>query len=333
MSEWIIAQPNPSDASVLSTFRMFGVLGTWMEADIVSANIQNAMTQGCERVYLVDNDSPDDTVQVACDAGAILARSFRTDHYDEELRLDHMNDVVAEISSSEGDEHIWWLFIDADEFSHGPWGMTLRDYLQTLDEKFRVVGARFFDHYPSGSPAFVAGCHPLDFQPLCEELAYPMCTNKHRKHPLQRYDRLGAPITCGKGFHCATCASQLYEPSQPALLHHFPFRDQRMTRERLEALWSQGQPRGARALESSETSHMAARLRSLDAVYAQDWSGVQNFIALDPDVLDALFAAGRFRRTFEAVAGTGRSGAHTPASLVLPDSSLALQQHRQVSLR
>jgi hypothetical protein len=260
---------------------MFGVLGTWMEADVVAASVRNAITQGCERVYLVDNGSPDDTVEVACAEGAIVARSFQTDRYDERLRLRHMNDVVSEVSEAEGDPHIWWLYLDADEFSHGPWGMTLRTYLATLDEQFRIVGTRFFDHYPSDTPSYVPGRHPLDFQPLCEELAYPMCPSRHRKHPLLRYDRGGVLVEADRGFHVARCAAQLYEPSQPTFLHHFPFRSQDVTRRRLEALWAKDQAGVTRALASHDT-HMLARFHSLTAVYAQDWAAVENFIALDP---------------------------------------------------
>lgn len=252
-----------------------------MEADIVAATIRNAMTQGCERVYLVDNGSLDNTVEIALAEGAVLARSFTTERYDEPLRLRHMNDVVSEVSESEAEQHIWWAFLDADEFPHGPWGMTLQGYLETLDEQFRVVGTRFFDHYPSGDPTYVTGRHPLDFQPLCEELAYPMCPSNHRKHSLQRYDKGRASIECGRGFHIAHCAEQLYEPSQPAFLHHFPFRDRDSTRRRLEALWTKDPNGVARALESHDT-HMLARFRSLDAAYSQDWASIHNFIALDP---------------------------------------------------
>ena len=281
MSDWIVAVANPSGAKALPHFRMFAVLGTWMEADVVVATMRNAVAQGCERVYLVDNCSPDDTVEVALAEGAILSRSYSTERYDESLRLRHMNAVVSEVSEAEGDPHIWWLYLDADEFPHGPWGMTLREYLRTLDDRFRVVGTRFFDHYPSGHPPYEAGRHPLDFQPLCEELAYPMCPSGHRKHPLQRYGRGVAPIECGTGFHLARCVEQLYEPSQPAFLHHFPFREKDITRRRLEALWARNQSGIGRALETRDT-HMLARFRSLDAVYSQDWASVHNFIALDP---------------------------------------------------
>jgi hypothetical protein len=282
MSEWVTALPNPSDAKVLPPFRMFAITGTWMEADIIAATIHNARTQGCERVYLVDNGSPDDTVDVARREGAILARSFATDRHDEVLLRRHMNAVVTEVSEAEGDDYIWWLYLDADEFSHGPWGMTLRDYVGTLDQQFRVVGMRFFDHYPGGSPQYVGGRHPLDFQPLCEEVAIPMCPSGHRKHPLQRYDRGGPPLECGRGLHFAHCSAHLYEPAQPAFLHHFPYRDERATRRRLETLWTAQQRGMVDGVPSDDCIHMLTRFRSLDAVYRQAWTDVENFIALDP---------------------------------------------------
>ena len=280
---WITAQVNPEKPRPLQHFRLFAVLGTWMEADVVDATIRNAMMQGCERVYLVDNDSLDDTVDRAVRAGGILARSFKTDQYDEELRHRHMNAVVEEISRAERDDHIWWLFLDADEFHHGPWGMTLAEYLNTLDAQFRVVGARFFDHYPSESPHYLPGRHPLDFQPLCEELAVAMCPSRHRKHPLLRYDRMAARIEADRGFHLVRCSDPISEPAQPVFIHHFPFRDKETTRRRLEALWAKRNDGSARAVESSDTcTHMWARFRSLEAVYAGKWAAVHNFLALDP---------------------------------------------------
>ena len=85
MNEWVATLPNPSNPKVLARFRMFAVLGTWIEADVVAANIRNARTQGCERVYLVDNGSTDGTVGIALAEGAILARSFTTERYDENV--------------------------------------------------------------------------------------------------------------------------------------------------------------------------------------------------------------------------------------------------------
>jgi hypothetical protein len=253
-----------------------------MEGDVIGSTVQNAFIQGCERVYLVDNNSSDETVTVACNSGAILARTFRTEKYDEWMRIRHMNAVMQQVSSQEPDHCIWWLFLDADEFPHGPWGMTLLEYLRTLDARFRVVGSRFFDHYPTGVPAFVPGRHPLDFQPLYQEISLPMCARGHRKHSLLRFDKEQALIEAWGGFHLVSCVEPVYEPEQPVFLHHFSFREEVVTRARLNLLWKEDTNGISRAELSNITSHMLARARSLDAVYRQDWSNVINFVALDP---------------------------------------------------
>ena len=289
MSDWVQSVSDPFEPEVLPGVRLFAILATWMEADIVADSVRNALAQGCERVYLVDNGSADETVEVAVGQGAILARSFVTEHYDEQLRLNYMNAVVSEVSAREGDEYLWWLFLDADEFSHGPWGMSLLEYLKRLDRRFRIVGARYFNHFPHEHPHHVPGRHPLECQPLCEELVYPMCASGHRKHPLQRYDRNGPPIECGRGFHLAACADLLYEPAQPIFLHHFPFREEQTTRRRLGLLWAKNAQGATRAVASDDaTGHMLPRFRSLDAVYAHDWSRVENFMPTQPPIGVAL---------------------------------------------
>ena len=279
----IYAEPVPERPDVPGHIRLFAVLGAWMEADVVEATVRNAKAQGCEQVYLVDNDSPDDTVSRACASGAILARTFSTERYDERLRLRHMNDVMRDVSSALADDDAWWLFLDGDEFPHGPSGMTLREYLVTLDRRFRVVGARFFNHYPSAPPHYVTGHHPIDFQPLCEEISFPMCDKGHRKHPLILYRRDAPQIEADRGFHLVRSETPLLEPSQPIFLRHFPFREEIVTRRRLDILLTTDRVGKSRADPSEDSAtHMLARHRSLDAVYRGRWEEVVNFIALDP---------------------------------------------------
>ncbi len=278
-TSWSTCQPNPDDAEVLDVIRLFAVIGTWQEADIIEATVRNARAQGCERVYLVDNESRDDTIAVAEAAGATLARRFHTDRYDEGERMRIMNEVVAtvseEVAASDGVGHIWWLWLDADEFPHGPRGMTVREYLAGLDRRFRVVGARFFNHYPDRVPEYVEGRHPLDYQPLCDEFTYPMCHEGHRKHPLQRWDRGGPAITCLAGFHQATAPDTvLIEPAEPIFLHHFPFRVEAVSRRRLELLVGDA---GGRASGDPKLHwHIHKRFRQLDAVYAHHWDAVED---------------------------------------------------------
>lgn len=274
---WVRSERNPS-AAITGDLDLFAVIGTWFESDVIGATVRNAFDQGCSRVFLVDNDSPDDTVAVAEQAGAELARRFTTDVYDEALRMDLMHEVVDEqskLASADGVHPIWWLWMDADEFHEGPAGLTIRQYLSTLDVRFRVVGARCFDHYPSSQPAYIAGHHPLRFQPLCHEFSYPMCSRGHRKHPLLRWDPKGPAIRCGNGFHLASADSQLIEPAEPIVLHHFPYRSEQFTRQRLDALCKPG---GRASGENDEAfDHMKIRYETHDDVYAQKWHRVRNF--------------------------------------------------------
>ena len=86
-------------------------------------------------------------------------------------------------------------------------------------------------------------------------------------------------IVRGRGFHVAACEEQLLEPLQPVFLHHFPFRKEETTRQRLDLLWSKNDGGIARATDTDDaTGHMLPRFRSLDAVYQQEWARVEQFI-------------------------------------------------------
>jgi hypothetical protein len=276
---WIVAEAQPESPRPLDSFRLFAIIGAWMEADVIGATVANAFTQGCERVYLVDNDSPDDTVSEAVAAGAELARSFSCESYDEVLRLEIMNDVVQRVSQEDGSEHIWWLWIDADEFPHAPAGATVREFLAPLDQRFRVVGGRFINHFPDREPAYVRGFHPLDFQPLCEEHRDVICGSGHRKHPLQRFDRGGAAIVADRGFHRASSTERpLVEPLEAVYIHHFPYREPGVTRRRLAALCGTDENGSRRVREGDDAADgMVPRFETLDAVYACDWDRVRNY--------------------------------------------------------
>lgn len=187
-----------------------------------------------------------------------------------------MHEVVEEVSRATDCDHVWWLWLDADEFHHGPAGLTLREHLAGLDRQVRVVGARMYDHYPSGTPSNVEGHHPLDHQPLCVETPWYMCDALHRKHPLVRWDREGPPITVGPGFHVASSAERpLLEAAVPVFLHHFPFRDEAVSRRRLQTLFD-GPDGSGRARDDEAAWHMRERWRSFDAVYAGRWRRVTN---------------------------------------------------------
>jgi hypothetical protein len=286
-----IALPNGEHPDPLPEFRLFAVLGTWMEADIVDACVRNAIEQGCEEVFLVDNDSPDDTVAIARRAGATLAASFSTPLYNEWMRIGIMNQVVQEISLRSGESHIWWLWLDADEFPRGPRGLTIREYLATLDRRFRVVGARFAVHVPSSVPAYTPGADPLACMPWYVASEADHCDNglAHAKHPLQRFDRGAPPVEAGIGFHSVHARlTALLEPRESIDVHHFQYREEVTTRARLTKLCGAEDGADARASYVDHRMHtlrgrsvgVMKRFEDLDRIYARAQAGPSTFPAV-----------------------------------------------------
>jgi len=275
----VATEPNPVDPQPLTDFRFFAVLGTWMEEDVVEATVRNAFAQGVEAVYLVDNASADATVERALAAGATLAETFETRVYEEHVLVLFMNAVVARESLACGAKHVWWLWLDADEFPEGPDGMTIVEYLRTLDRRFRIVGSTFYNHYPSGKPEYIPGFHPLEFQPLCERYVrvHPrFCDQWHFKHPLQRFDDVGPFVMSIIGFHSANTMhpAPLPEPTGGIVTHHVQYRDETFTRKRMELLCGGiGRNSYNHAIGNTE---IGKRFASLDAIYQQRWRDVEN---------------------------------------------------------
>jgi Glycosyl transferase family 2 len=270
-------EANPPKPDVLEDFRLFAVVKTWMDEDIIAATVRNAFAQGADSVFVVDNASTDATVEQASEAGAQIADVYDYQPFDETLSQVLVNSVVAHESLRAEADYVWWLYLDADEFVEGPEGMSVREYLGTLDRKFRIVGATTFNHLPDTKPEYVPGFHPIDFQPLY----YPFTPSwewcGHWKHPLQRFDRGGPFIQCNGGAHDARGGIKggRSEPLGGVLMHHFQYRDEAVTRAKLQLVCGPGTERGS-LLRSKNVSNFDVRNRSLDAVYAQRWGEVEN---------------------------------------------------------
>ena len=248
-----------------------------MDEDVIGAVVHNALTQGADRVFVVDNGSTDATTLRAQEAGASIAEVYQSDAFDGPLAQAVMNGVVARESLQSGSEHIWWLYLDSDEFPEGPDGLSVREYLLSLDRQFRVVGSTFINHLPDSSPEYLPGFHPVDFQPLCYTFVpswRPMCGLSHWKHPLQRYDRHAPFVLCQRGAHGAYCAQPLVEPSIGITTHHFQYRDAAVTRAKLLLTCGPGSTRTA-LYGPDGLDGFSRRSRSIDAVYAQDWNAVE----------------------------------------------------------
>jgi glycosyltransferase involved in cell wall biosynthesis len=290
----IASEPNPAHADPVADAPLFAIVGTWMEEDVVEATVANAFSQGAERVYLVDNGSRDETVARAKAAGAILAESFDTDNYQEHVRILLMNAVVARVSLESRKAHVWWLWMDADEFPEGADGVRISDYLSRLDARFRIVGSSYCNHFPSAKPESLRGFHPADLQPLCETYARDrlrFCPQPHFKHPLQRFDREGPFAMSIIGFHAANTlgTTRLLEPTGGIVTHHVQYRDEDLTRARMSLLC--GSDRNS-LNHSVGNTEIAKRFDSLDAVYTKRWDRVDNLrakgesLGVDPRALE-----------------------------------------------
>ena len=267
-------EDNPVAAAPLDHLRIFAVIKSWMDEDIIEATVRNAVAQGAENVYLVDNASTDATVANAEAAGAITAEVYETEAFDGRLVQPLVNAVVARESLRSGAEHVWWMLLDSDEFPEGPDGATVKEYLAGLDRRFRLVGATFLNHLPEDKPEYVTGYHPLDFQPLYytfEPLNNPPCPLGHWKHPLQRFDRHGQFLLSNEGAHTAFASERLIEPTAGIVVHHFQYRDEAFTRAKLELVESSGRD-GLH--ESAGWRSFARRRQSLEAVYSHRWDEV-----------------------------------------------------------
>ena len=78
----VAGEPNPAHPDLIGEFRFFAVIKTWMDEDIIEATVRNAVAQGAEAVFLVDNGSTDATVTRAQAAGAVVADSYETDVFE-----------------------------------------------------------------------------------------------------------------------------------------------------------------------------------------------------------------------------------------------------------
>ena len=294
-------EDNPPNPSTLDGFGLMAVIKTWMDEDVIGATVRNLKAHGFDAVYVVDNASTDATVPNAVKAGAEVAEVYETEFFDGRLVQPLVNAVVARESLRSRAEHVWWLLLDSDEFPEGPGGMSLRDYLSGLDRRFRVVGASFVNHVPSGKPEYLEGFHPIDFQSLCypfEPANHPPCALGHWKHPLQRFDRHGQFVLSNDGAHTAFASERLVEPSVGIVTHHFQYRDEERTRAKLELVCGTSSPRSG-LHDSAGFSGFSRRKRSLDAVYARRWA--------DMDVLPNRLATASIRpRPWPGVADVRR---------------------------
>lgn len=264
MGAQTVAEPAP----------LFAVVSTWNDADVIEANVANCRLLGCERVYLLDNASSDDTVSRGVAAGAQVGRVYETEKYDDDYRCQLQNQLVREVTEAERRARLWWLILDADEFP--ACAGRLVDRLSTSPQQ--CVGSNFIDLYPAAGEEYVVGRHPAACFALGARRWGNVASNgrcDHWKHPLVCYWRGQWNIALNRGAHrpATRRGTSVSEADWSLTIFHAPFRRADDTRRRLEMLCGHG--RNSWDDDVTRGNGASRRWRSLEAVYAGRWWDVE----------------------------------------------------------
>lgn len=245
------------------------VLFVWNEADIIEATIRNLFCQGVDNIYVIDNGSTDNTVELAARAGARLAQPVVSRYFEERIKYTAINALIAAVNAASDEARIWWIIVDADEFPESGLGIPLRDLLLRCPPGVRLIPAIVPNHAPTHQPYYVSGYHPADFQPC-------IVGSDADKLPLLRYDKGSSHIMTMGGAHTySNPDGYLTGLDHKIRLHHFKFRTPEQTASRLRALLDQRED-GTRRVDRidiygqtfhNQRSDYWNRLEGLDALY------------------------------------------------------------------
>ena len=243
------------------------ILCVWNEEDIIETTVKHAFAQGCSNVFIVDNASTDNTVQKAIHAGAILADSFESQFFDEDLKITYLNNAVMNFNNKCDEEHVWWLYIDADEFPTIEYNLTIAEFLKSLGPTIRAVHGHMFQHIPTHPPYHMPGCHPADFMQVATK-------SDTTKIPLLRYDKGKPHIFSGGGAHTVdTRGESIHMVDDILNIHHFNYRRPENTIARLNRLCERRQDGSSRLdvmdfRAENKESHYHRCLKNAQTLYA-----------------------------------------------------------------
>ena len=264
-------------------FKLFAALFVWHESDIIYATVKNLLAEGCDKVFIIDNGSPDNTVSEAVRAGAVHWDTRITEKFSEAFKCRSIEDLVHDVNKNEDGERMWWLFCDADEFPSGPYRQTIRQYLESLDDRIRCAGANWLNHFPKEAPCYISGFHPVEFQPEANAnniRAVPYCSLDHAKHNLLRYDLDKPFLPVNGGYHRVRGKQILLEPVTHFWIHHVHWREPEFSQKRIKSLAEPGIDMTSRigdknfheAVMAGKNPHYifyVERLRKAEAVYTR----------------------------------------------------------------
>lgn len=282
---WHLIKPKLSPLQTDRTDKplVYAIISTWHDGDIIAATVKNCFENGCTRVLVLDNASPDNSVEAAKAAGAEIAEVYQTEYYDDDLRIRKQNNIIKEIVEKEKNRELWFVTLDADEFPSGINGEPFRDTLGRLPGPIRTIGSNAIDLYPTGDERYEIGDHPATcFSQGINRTAKFACPQHHWKHVAIRYFNGLYDVAQSRGNHypaMPTKTASILEPKIELPIFHCPMRNYEDAKARLTALCGKqndfGYHRSAGDDDAIGGQGAIKRFKSLEAIYAQKWHEVE----------------------------------------------------------
>jgi len=262
---------------------VYAIISTWYDGDIVAATVKNCFDNGCTRVFVLDNDSPDNSVAAAVEAGAEIAEVYHTEYYDDDLRIRKQNEFIKHIVETSNYRELWFLCLDGDELPTGHCGETVQQTLGRLPGEIRTIGSNAIDLYPSRGEKYVIGEHPaIHFANGINRTAKFACAMQHWKHVALRYFNCVFDIAQSRGNHLPFAKHsnvRIREPHIELPIFHAPIRNQEEATARLIALCAK--PKDGKQHRSAGDDAVIGgqgaikRFKSLEYIFTQQWDKVE----------------------------------------------------------
>ena len=207
-------------------FRVIAIMSAFNEGDIISSVIRHLVENDVE-VYLLDDDSTDDTVEQArqwLGRGLIGIETFPSaagernaaGHMFQWARILERKEALAQTLTAD-----WFIHHDADEIREGPWpGFTLKEAIRWVDTLgYNAIDFRVLN-FPPVDDRFRPGDNPRTHFTLYEE------GEEFNAIQLKCWKRTAAPPSLVPfGGHEVQFAGRRIFPIR-FLLRHYPIRGQ-----------------------------------------------------------------------------------------------------------
>lgn len=132
----------------IMNFRVCAIMSTYNESDVIKETLQKLIQQGVN-VYIIDNDSTDNTVEIASKflgQGVIQIEQCvfsenGKEVYDWTALLKRKEELAREL------DYDWFIHVDADEIRYSPWShLNLREAIELVDQMgFNLINFRLFN--------------------------------------------------------------------------------------------------------------------------------------------------------------------------------------------